>query len=567
MSKKRRPERKTEPARITTKKPDKRVDIVIACCLVALVAAIYAQTAGFGFINLDDNNYIYDNQAVTAGLTTRGMNWAFTTFSQANWHPLTWVSLMADAQATRWAAAHGLKPGGTPAGIFHLTNLILHAANAVLLYALLAGLTGYRWRSAFVAALFAAHPLHVESVAWVAERKDVLSTLFWLLTMLAYRRYVARPSVGRYTLVAAALALGLMAKSMLVSLPIVLLALDFWPLNRVGAPAGRRVRGLVVEKLPLFGLALASCVITFVAQRAGGSVGTMDHVTFASRLANATVSYGAYALKMLWPAGLGIIYPLRLAIPAWEVALTAAFFVGMTAAAVRAARSQNARWLTVGWLWYVITLLPVIGLVQVGAQAMADRYTYVPLVGLSIIVAWGAPEIARRLLKREGARTAALAGIAVAAIAALSAAADVQTGLWSSSIRLYQHTLAVTQADNPVLQANLATALSEAGRAGEAIAVLRDMIRRRPRHYLAYDRLGCVLVGMGDYTQAEANFRHAAKLSPRNAIARNNIGVALIYQRRVAEAIEQFQMAVQLDPNYDQARRNLTAARRLAEGR
>jgi hypothetical protein len=353
----------------------------IALALVAITLAVYLPVRQFGFVNFDDPDYVSANAHIAHGLTRAAVLWAFTTGYAANWHPLTWLSHMIDVQVF-----------GVNAGPQHLVNLLLHVLNTLLLFGLLHRMTGARGRSAFVAALFAVHPLHVESVAWIAERKDVLSTLFWMLTMWAYVAYVRRPSWARYLGVAIAFALGLMAKPMLVTLPAVLLLLDVWPLGRTGVTRLLRPRrALVLEKLPLFALAAVSSVMTFLVQRRGGAVSTVDQYPWASRVANALVEYVVYLGRMCWPARLSIFYPYSQSLPGWSVAGSLVLLVALSVAVFRAGGRRP--YLVVGWLWYVVTLVPVIGLIQIGTQARADRYTYVPLIGIFIMAAWGLPDL------------------------------------------------------------------------------------------------------------------------------------------------------------------------------
>ncbi|MGB9618961.1 MAG: hypothetical protein ACPL7K_00955, partial [Armatimonadota bacterium] len=396
--------------------------LFISFLLAALIAAIYWPAVGYGLVNLDDRYYVMNNPHVRSGLSVRNVVWAFTTFTQSNWHPLTWISLQLDRT---------IEPSGSQ--VLHATNIVLHLANTLLLFFLLELTTGARWRSACVAALFAAHPLHVESVAWVSERKDVLSTLFWLLTMLAYIGWVRAPSKGRYMLVIAAFALGLTAKPMLVSLPILLLLVDIWPLARlqIGRNARLAAGKLVREKIPLFALAAASCVVTYIAQARGGAMTGLDCYPLGMRLANAFVSYMAYLGKTAWPARLAALYPHpENTLPEWQVAASAVGFFVLSILAVRAFR----RWpyAAVGWFWYVISLVPVIGIVQVGLQGMADRYTYVPLIGIFVAVAWGVPEIIDRLFGSASARFTV--GLALLSVAALAAVAHKQVGYWRDDV-------------------------------------------------------------------------------------------------------------------------------------
>ena len=391
----------------------KRHIVALICVLLAVITlAAYWRVMGCGFVNVDDNVYITKNPHISAGLTAENVKWALTAIDAANWHPLTWLSYLVDVAIS----------GTVDAEQFHLTNLLLHLANVLLLFLLLRRLTKSVWRSAFVAALFAVHPLHVESVAWIAERKDVLSTLFWLLTVWAYARYADRTSAGRYVLVVVLFSLGLMAKPMLVTLPIVLLLLDYWPLGRFKAKgespkskvespkskvaqlstpnAQRQEPGtmpkpalgkLVWDKAPLLLLSLASCVITYYAQLHGKTVTAIEAIPLGMRVSNAVVAYLLYIWKMVWPAKLAVLYPHPgPTLPIWLVVVSSAFLVSISALVIRYGRKRP--YLAVGWLWYVIMLIPVIGIVQVGEQAMADRYTYVPLIGVFVMIAWGARE-------------------------------------------------------------------------------------------------------------------------------------------------------------------------------
>jgi tetratricopeptide (TPR) repeat protein len=398
------------------------ITIAVVCtALAAVTIAAYWPVLYCDFVALDDSAYVVENHHVRRGLTLDGVRWAFSTGHQANWHPLTWISHMLDCELF-----------GLDAGLFHLTNLLLHAANAVLLLLVLRAMTGRVWPSAFVAAAFALHPLHVESVAWIAERKDVLSTLFWMLTMAAYVGYARRGGVGRYLLVVVVFALGLTAKPMLVTLPFVLLLLDYWPLGRLTAEVeGRRQKAqsgpssvvcppsspaegrlpfssLVAEKLPLFVLAAASCVVTYLVQQAGEAVVALERMPPGLRLSNALVSYVAYIVKMAWPVGLAVLYPLPRQIPLWQPIL--AFTVLAIATVAFILQARRRRYLAVGWLWYLGTLVPVIGLVQVGTQALADRYSYIPLTGLFIIAAFSAADLCRfrRSLRPVAAAAAVL---------------------------------------------------------------------------------------------------------------------------------------------------------------
>ena len=642
--------------RITVEKPRLlQRDHVIWVVLALLTFAVYWQTAEFDFISMDDYLYVADNQFVRSGLTRQGIQWALTTTHAANWHPLTWLSLMLDTDLSGYSSDTAAAAGPPDAQVYHIVNVLLHALNAVLLFAALSQLTRARWQSAFVAALFALHPLHVESVAWVSERKDVLSTLFWMLAMLAYVRYVRgrdgdrplrdwcvrgrgghrplrdwcvrgqggdrplrkwyvwgrdgdrplRGAFGAYALMIVLYALGLMAKPMLVTLPVVLMLLDWWPLGRYAGhfpspqpspargeeevspsprPLPARVEGegrgrsdqpspsgkesgsvfpllsdsqtlglsALREKLPLFALAAASCVVTFWAQNAGGSVQSLDTRPFGVRAANAVVSAASYLVKTLYPAGLGVYYPHRgTSIPVWQVVLSALALAGITLLVVRFRRRQP--WLAVGWLWYLITLLPVVGLVQVGDQAMADRYTYVPLTGIFIAVAFALPE----LLKGSRARLT-LQVASVAAIVALAVCSYIQVGYWRNGITLFERTIAVTSPRNAVALFNLGVAYERQGYDEEKAAELyRAALRVEPKYLEAYYNLGNILTALDRHAEAWEAYNNALKLNPGSSQIHAAVGYLLTKEGKIDEAIAAFKEAVRINPDNVDARYNL----------
>ncbi len=433
-----------------------RSEACIWLILITAVLLVYWQVGDHEFINYDDNVYITDNAQVQKGLTSKGIIWAFTTSHTGNWHPLTWISHMLDCEL------YGLNPRG-----HHLTNVLLHMANAILLFVVLRWMTGAIWRSGLVAALFALHPLHVESVAWAAERKDVLSTFFWLLTMVAYVHYVNRPGGKRYLLVLVTFFLGLMAKPMLVTLPFVLLLLDYWPLNRFKPRAvtgsvedqslGFQSSGddklpilkAVMEKTPLFLMSLFSCVVTVMAQQEAGAISTLEIVPFKLRIANGLVSFVAYMGKMIWPQDLAVFYPHPISdLQIWKPVAAGLFLLIVSTVALWVA--QRCRYVLVGWLWYLGTLVPVIGLVQVGEQAMADRYTYVPLIGLFIVVVWGFAD----LVKGWRSRRWVVSVSAAVMVLALMAGSWLQVAHWKSSVKLFKHALDATS-NNYVAHYNL----------------------------------------------------------------------------------------------------------------
>lgn len=537
-----------------TSKPD----ILLICALLAIVtAAVYGQVASFQFVNFDDCLYVRDNPLVQAGVMSPvAVRLAFSPY-EANWIPLVWISYMIEHDIGTYIL------DSESAGIYHVTNALLHIANTVLLFVLLAAMTGRRWPSAFVAALFALHPLHVESVAWVAERKDVLSTLLGLLTMLAYVRYTRAQTLRNYGVVVALFALGLMAKPMLVTLPILLLLLDYWPLDRIRTVGGSAdwpgVRRMLIEKIPLFAFALAGCVVTVWAQGRGGAMGSLDVYPFGVRLANALAAYTAYIGKMFRPIGLCFLYPHPgRTLPEWHVIGSAVLLAALTALACVAAPRRP--YVIVGWLWYVITLVPVIGLVQVGRQAMADRYTYVPLIGLFIIVAWGIPDIlSRAAADRKNARPAVAAALSVCAVGLIGVLAVLsyrQVGCWRDSISLCEHAIQVGY-DNPLAHCNLARALEEEGNTAAAAREYRIALKLRPDYVDAYFNLGTLLGREGKVDEAVRYLSKGLQICPANAEALNNLGNALRMQGKLREAARQYRKALRLDPANDNFKTNL----------
>jgi tetratricopeptide (TPR) repeat protein len=538
--------------------------------LAAVVVAIYAPVRGFAFVTFDDPEYITLNPYIARGLTWSGVWWAFTSGYMFYWHPLTWISHMLDIELF-----------GMDAGMHHAASVLLHAANSMLLFVLLRRLTGAAWRSAFSAALFAVHPLRVESVAWVAERKDVLCGLFWMLTLLAYVSYSRAPGVRRYLWVAVLLAAALMSKPMAVTLPFVLLLLDYWPLNRIREGSKAELWRLVREKIPLFAMAVGAGIATYKIQHQVGAVAALDVLPVGVRVANALVSYVAYLGDTLWPAKLAALYPFQ-SLAVWEIAGAAAVLAAISAAVWFASR----RYLTVGWLWFLGTLVPVIGLIQAGGQARADRFTYLPLIGIFAAGAWGIAELAE---KRAVSRTV-LSAAAGALLAAFSMASRVQLGYWSDSVSLWTRAISVTEG-NFHAHNNLGYYLANQGRIAEAIPHFEEALRIRPDFPQAHSNLGAALAQQGRMAEAVEHYRAALKSDPNNADAHNNLGVALGNAGRTeealheflealrvhpddanahanagvmlgdlgrrAEAIEQFHSALRLNPNHEQARRQL----------
>jgi len=535
-----------------------RRDVLVCLLLIVITLAVYWQTRNHEFVSYDDDAYVTENPHVQAGLTRQAIIWSFTTTHVANWHPLTWLSHLMDCQF------YGLNPSG-----HHLTNVLFHLVNTLLLFLLLNRSTGASWRSGFVAALFAVHPLHVESVAWVAERKDVLCTLFWLLTMWAYIYYVEKPRLHRYLLTLLTLGLGLMAKPMLVTLPFVLLLLDYWPLGRFQAgPAGSNDQGqvqgplssvktrspssrLIWEKVPFFVVSLASCVVTFLVQQKGGAVETVEAFPLTIRIGNALVSYVSYMGKMIWPQSLAVFYPHPgTSLPGWQAVAAGLLLIFITIGVIRAGRKRP--YLTVGWLWYLGTLVPVIGLVQVGAQALADRYTYVPLIGLFIMISWFIPD----LLAGWRHRGIVLGGAAVTVVSALMVCTWMQLQHWKNDITLFEHALKVT-ANNYLAHDSLGNALAQKGMLEQAIARYQEALRIKPNLVNTHNNLGVALLKRGEINRAIAQYYQALQLKSDSAETHNNLGVALFNLGQLDKAIGHYLTAIKLDPNFSKAHNNL----------
>ena len=591
---------------------------LLAVCglLLAAVIAVFGQTAGHDFVNFDDNDYVYENWHVRAGLTAEGIAWAFTQgHVSAHWHPLTWLSLMADAQVL--SPREGPLDRARLAAGMHLVNVALHAANALLLFLVLRAVTASTWPSALAAAIFAVHPLHVESVAWVTERKDVLSGLFGLLALGAYAWYARGPSVVRYLVVAAALALGLMAKPVLVTWPFVFLLLDYWPLGRfsqrraggagksssdgalrepaqdtderfqgsdsernppVSSLRGQRLRdkppspdqpsvgarrgaggegglqsraALIVEKIPLLLLVAASAAVTFVAQRSGGEVISLESVPISARIARAAVLYVTYFGKTFWPVNLAAVYPEGPMGSCWPALGAGLSLALLTAGAVWGAW-RGQRWLAVGWFWYLGTLLPTIGLIQVGTQVMADRFLYLPQIGLCMALVWGAAHVAGRWRCRRWL----FAAVSAPVVAGLMACAWQQSSYWWNGETLWTHALACT-AQNPIAHDNLGVALAGRGEIDEAIAHYRKALEIKPDYVGAHNNLAVELAGHGRVDEAIVHYRKALEIKPACAEAHSNLGLALAGRGRVDEAIVHYRKALEIKPDYVKAHYNL----------
>ena len=528
-------------------KPRHRAALVAAICAILVVVSFVAfwSVISNAFVTYDDDVYVTGNARVQQGITLDNAKWAFTTTYFGFYYPVTWLSHMLDCQLY-----------GLDAGKHHLTSLGIHALNAVLLFILLLRMTGALWRSALVAGLFALHPLHVESVAWIAERKDVLSTLFWMLAVLAWVRYVKTKSWHRYVFVLVLFAVGLMAKSMLVTLPFLLLLLDYWPLGRLTLERGRRsaLGGLLLEKAPLFAMSAVSCVVTLVAQRSAGAVQPLEDFPITERFANAALTYVSYLAKTVWPASLAVFYPHpHVGLFAWRVCGSVLLLAGITAFALMAAK--KVPYVAVGWLWYLGALVPVIGLVQVGVQASADRYTYVPLVGIFIVIAWGLSDLC------VGSRAVrhALAVLACACLVVFLFVTRTQVKCWKDSTALFEHALAVTS-DNYLAHYNLGLLLQNEGRRDEAISHYEKAVRIKPDYYKAHDNLGNVLADAGNNDAAIEQYEDALRISPSSANVLNNLGVLLTKLNRLPEAIESLQRAVEIRPDFAVAHNNLGVA-------
>jgi tetratricopeptide (TPR) repeat protein len=559
--------------------PKARLTILVSVGLLLLTLLAYVQLWDNDFVNLDDPTGIFQNPDVLGGLTTRGAQWAWTTFHTGNWIPLTWLSLQLDASLSR--LVQGSRSKVVPlAVIFHGQNLFWHCATVVLLFVVLRRMTGAVWRSALVAALFAVHPLHVESVAWAIERKDVLSTFFLVLTLLAYDGYVQRPGVGRYLLVVVCFVLGLLAKPMLVTLPCVLLLLDWWPLRRFSL--GQLKRPLL-EKVPLFVLSGAGCVMALLAQRHVAAMASIDTISLSSRLANAVVSYGWYLEKTFWPTGLAVFYCHPLNDWTWQPVLIAgAVLLGITILALATARRWP--WLLLGWLWFVGTLVPVIGLVQVGEQARADRYVYVPHIGLFVAIVWSAAALGDRLRLPTSVR----ASLASACLLGLTVVTWAQVGSWHSSWALWMRALAAVpknhrayfeigqfyfqtgngkgdpemfdqarryfeqalalQPNNANYHAWLCPVLLRQGHLEKAARHLEQVIQLVPKPDRAWHTLGSIQRQQGKYEEAVQSLRQELEYAPRAADTHAELGLALWQFHRRSDAIREWEVALRINP-------------------
>jgi Flp pilus assembly protein TadD len=508
--------------------------LLVSICLAAAIIAVYLPVYGHDFVKYDDDFYVSNNANIKSGLNFSSIRWAFTSRRYAhNWHPVTWLSHIVDYQLFGdWAGGH------------HLVNVLFHILNTLILFYVFQIMTKSLWPSAFVAAAFALHPLHVESVAWIAERKDVLSTFFWFLTMWAYVRYVENPKLKWYLTALILFILGLMSKPMLVTLPFVLLLLDYWPLER------KFSKTLIIEKIPFFLCSLASSVITFIVQRGSGAAVGIEWLSLASRINNAIVSYIMYIAKMFWPSRLAVLYPHPgSSLPISKVIICVFLLLLITAAVIYFGRRY--KFLAVGWLWYLGTLVPVIGLVQVGSQAMADRYTYITLTGLFIIIGWGAKEI----ISGKGFILTFSAVILLCALAFMS---QGQVKYWKNTSTLFERTLSVTK-NNLLIHESYANYLFEMEKYDSAIEELNKFLLLKPAAAKSRCNLGCALMWTGRADEAIEQFELTIKYKPDFALAYNNLAAALHTQGRDEEAVEYYRQTLKLQPNFIEARLRLCA--------
>lgn len=535
----------------------KTIKVAICIFIVVSTFAVYLQVQDHQFINYDDPSYVTENLNVKAGLTRESIAWAFTTSHIYEWAPINWLSYMLDYQI------YGPNPKG-----FHLTNLFFHIANALTLFLVLLRMTGALWQSGLVAILFALHPFNVDSVAWIAERKNVLSTFFWFLTMWAYVHYIKEPNIKRYSLVFIALTLGLMSKAMLITLPFVLLLLDYWPLNRLNLENKNETAfpvqtenhtapsHLILEKLPLLALVAGSIITSLVVL--GESLESLDAYPLPERIVNALVSYLMYLQKMIWPSGLSVIYAYPVNdLPAWKGLACGLILTVITIIVIR--KLRQFPYLAVGWLWYLGTLVPVIGIVQSGGQAMADRYAYVPLIGIFIMVAWGLPDLMEKWRHRDKVLIV-LAGICIPTLMVVT---WNQVSHWRSTITIFEHAIRVTDKEYPgfaFAHNNLGIALYEGRSTEEAISHLKIAIRLYPDYLDAHNNLGSVLLTEGKTDEAIPHFKTAIKIKPTFAQAHYNLGIALRKERNTEGAISHYTKAIELRPGFAKAHNNLGRA-------
>ncbi len=529
--------------------PDKQTNWLIILLIIFSVAIAYINIYDSQFIKFDDPGYVWKNAHVRSGLTAETIKWAFQTNSQGNWHPLTWLSLAADY------SLFGLSPKG-----FHASSLFIHILSSVVLFLVFKRMTNSMWQSAFVAIVFGVHPLHVESVAWISERKDVLAGLFWVLTMWAYVRYHDSANTKYYYLSIGLFALGLLAKPMLVTLPFVLLLMDYWPLNRIRFGEETPMRGkkkttvsfihLIKEKFPFFLLTIISSIITFIVQGQENNIVMDAVIPFKERLANAAVSYVQYLKMTFFPKGLAIFYPHQMK-ELNIVMIVVSVVILVTVSVVAWKKKEKHPFLFVGWCWFLGTLVPVIGVVQVGMQAMADRYMYIPLIGISIMIAWGAKE-----LLKDSVHNRMIFKIAFVAVTiAMMGCTYMQVGKWKDNKTLFEHTLAVTS-DNYLAHHNIGTELLDEEKLDEAIQHFREVIRIMPTYSATYNNLGVALAKSGKLNEAETIWIKAIEIEPSRADVYSNLGHLYQTQGNASKAMQNFETALRLDPNFVDAHYN-----------
>lgn len=518
--------------------------------MVIITLTVYVQVGTYPFFTFDTADYIANNPHIENGITGTNIIWALTSVDAYNWHPVTWLSHMAIADL------FGMNPHA-----HHLANVAIHCASALLLFALLLRLTGAIWQTAFVAALFALHPLHVESVAWVAERKDVLSGFFCFLTIILYARFVAKPKPVPYLLTLISFVLGLMSKSMLVTLPFLMLLIDFWPLNRIQQPGHekglsqlvKRLLTLTKEKIPFFACSLFTGIITVYAQNRGGVMIDFREISLPLRIENALLAYVKYIGKTLWPLDLAFFYPFPISIQWWQSLGSLLILLLISVITIRL--NRRCPCFAVGWFWFLIALVPVIGIIQVGGQAMADRYTYIPITGLFIMAAWGFPELVRGVRYRQGL-LALLAGSVVFATAALSWR---QLSYWQDSISVFRRTLQVT-CNNYEIHSLLGTALADKGDLDGALAEHLEALRINPGYSGVHNNLGLTLAGRGDYNGAIRQYAQALQLDPNNADAHYNMGLVFQKTGNLDAEIYEYQEALRINPDFTRLHNNLGIA-------
>ena len=529
-------------ARPASRSPNESLKSGIVCVVLVIIVWIaFGQTIGHGFINYDDLEYVTENAYVLNGLSWAGVKWAFTSANVGYAHPVTWLSHQLDGQL------HGAWAGG-----HHLTSLVIHTINSLLLFFLFRKFTRALWPSAFVAALFAIHPLHVESVAWIAERKDVLSGFFFLLMLHAYTAYAARPQVSRYLLALGLFILGILSKPMLVTVPCLLLLLDYWPLRRMTFPAGRYSLGrLILEKIPFALVSVSWSLLTFFLQKGTGAT-AQAHLGMARRISNALFSYTIYVWNTFWPRDLALFYPYPRALATGVVMVSAVFLILVSVLCL--VKRRSSPYLLVGWFWYLGMLVPVIGLIQVGEQSRADRYMYLPQIGLFLFITWGAIELFGKW--RRGRERLAI--MAVVSVMALTALCYVQASYWQNSETLWNHSLAVTS-NNHIAENNLGNELMQKGRLDEAMIHLRKALEIYADYPEANNNLGYALASKGKWNEAIASYQAAMRTRPNYPKAHNNLAISFAETGKTDEAIAQFNEALRIDENYQEAHYNLAA--------